>query len=304
VSRFQALKQWVRGRSATATPPPFYDQFRDPKRVGPIALSPTVIEEILRQLAAFDFDVRKHSIDVATYHSYLRRAGYADRYPEYYSFNIQEKSLEHFIAATLLDLNPDDTYIDIASEGSPVPEIYERLYGCKTYRQDLAYPAGLSGDTIGGDAAAMPIPADFASKLGLHCSFEHFEGDADMRFAREIQRVLRPGGALCIVPLYLYEVYAIQTDPNVSAPAGVEFEDDSVLFLDPTWQNRHGRFYDAAHLARRVRDLLPGLTMTVHHITNPEEVDPSCYVRFAALIQRPPADRVWLSRQVKQPKSD
>jgi SAM-dependent methyltransferase len=282
--RFQALREWRRRRSDTQETPPFYDRFRDPKQIGPVLYSPEIIQEILRQLEAFDFEVRKYEVDVDAFRAYVERAGYAQRYPDYYSFNLQEKSLEHFIAASLLDLRADDIYIDIASEGSPVPEIYGRLFGCKTYRQDLAYPEGLQGDAIGGDAAEMPIAEGFASKLGLHCSFEHFEGDADIRFARQIRRVLRPGGAVCIVPLYLYATYAIQTDPQVSGPTDIKFEDDSTLFLDPTWQNRHGRFYDAHHLAKRVRDQLDGLGLTVYRIENAKAADPSCYVEFAAVI--------------------
>jgi predicted SAM-dependent methyltransferase len=127
----------------------------------------------------------------------------------------------------------------------------------------------------------------FASKLGLHCSYEHFEGDADVRFARSLRRVLRPGGRVCIVPLYLYDTYAIQTDPQVSAPAGVRFEEDAVLYLDSSWQNRHGRFYDARHLAARVRDQLGDLTMTIYRIENAREIDASCYAEFAALIEKP-----------------
>jgi SAM-dependent methyltransferase len=285
------LREWtdrVLGRSSPPTPlAPDYDHFREPKRIGGVAYTPAVIDSILRQLDAAGFAVRSLRIDPAAYAAYRRRAGYEERFPNYYSFNLHEKSLEHFIAAELLALQGDDVYIDVASEGSPVPEIYARLYGCRSFRQDLSYPPGLNGDTIGGDAAAMPVPDCFASKLGLHCSFEHFEGDADVRFARSLQRVLRPGGRVCIVPLYLYDTYAIQTDPQVSAPAGVRFEEDAVLYLDPSWQNRHGRFYDARHLAERVRDQLGGgSSMTVYRIENARDAHPSCYAEFAAVIEK------------------
>jgi len=257
---------------------------REPKQIGPIRYTPETIERILTGLQALAVDVRPYTIDVAAYLAYAAAADYERRYPDYYRSNIREKSLEHFIAADLLRLQPDDVYIDIASEGSPVPEIYYRLAHCTTYRQDLTYPPGLTGDTIGGDAAALPVPEGFASKMGLHCSFEHFEGDADVRFMREVRRVLRPGGAVCIVPLYLFDVYAIQTDPAVAVAAGVQFDPDAVLYCDVTWGNRHGRFYDPAHLVGRVQQQLGDLRLTVHRITNAKDVDPSCYVEFAALI--------------------
>ena len=92
--------------------------------------------------------------------------------------------------------------------------------------------------------------------MALHCSFEHFEGRSDIGFIREAERVLRPGGAVCVVPLYLSEEYAIQTDPDVAAPAGVVFEDDATVYC-----------------AR-------------YQITNAAQVGPSCYVRFALLMQK------------------
>jgi SAM-dependent methyltransferase len=217
----------------------------------------------------------------------LDEAGYREKYPDYYSSYLPEKSLEHYLAAKLLALNPKDVYIDVASEGSPVPEIYNHMFGCATYRQDLAYAEGFHGDAIGGDAADMPIPDGFGTKMALHCSFEHFEGDSDIRFIKETHRVLQPGGAVCIVPLYLFDKYVIQTDPNVSVPQKAQFEDDAIVYCDPTWRNRHGRFYDPAHLIERVHKNLNGMTMTIHRIVNAKEVDPSCYVEFTALISKP-----------------
>jgi SAM-dependent methyltransferase len=267
--------------------PDSYHTIREPKHFGGVSYNSEIIENIIAGLDSFGYEVKSCEIDVADYRAYFDKAAYKEKYPNYYDFKLAEKSLEHYIAARLLDLNSNDIYIDIASEGSPVPEIYNRLFGCTTYRQDLAYPEGLHGNTIGGDAAAMPIPDGFASKMALHCSFEHFEGDSDIGFIKEANRVLRPSGAVCIVPLYLFDKYAILTDPNVSVPEKVQFEDDAIVCCDPNWGNRYGRFYDPAHLIERVHNNLNGMTMTIYKITNAKEVDPSCYVEFAALISKP-----------------
>lgn len=262
-------------------------QIRDPKTAEPLNLTPAMTDEIVRQLQARGFSVQELTLDPAEYREYFAQAGYTKRYPTYYTFNLPEKSLEHFVAAKLLELHPDDVYIDIASEHSPVPDIYSRLFGCTSYRQDLAYPAGLNGDRIGGDAAAMPVPDGFAAKMALHCSFEHFEGDADMRFIREIERVLRPGGKVLFAPIYLFREYAILTDPQVAVEQQVPFEADAVVYCKPGWQNRHGRFYDPAHLADRIKGNLGAMQMTIFRVTNATAIDPSCYITFAAMISKP-----------------
>jgi SAM-dependent methyltransferase len=190
------------------------------------------------------FAVHNYEIDVPQYQEYFAKAHYQEDYATYYKSYLVEKSLEHYIAAELLRLNAGDIYIDIASQNSPAPGVYRTLFGARVYRQDLIYPHGVRGDMIGGDAASMPVPDDFATKMALHCSFEHFERTSDSGFVREALRALRPGGTVCIVPFYMSESYSIQTDPVVSIPSRVAFEDDAVVYCAQRWDNRYGRFYD------------------------------------------------------------
>ncbi len=262
-------------------------RIRDPKKSGGVWYPPGSEDRIRQRLQDLGVAVHDYAIDLAEYHRYVAEARYRGEFSTYYATNQPEKALEHYVAARLLQLDAQDIYIDIASEHSPVPDIYHRLFGVTTYRQDLAYPAGLNGDTIGGDAARMPVPDGFATKMALHCSFEHFEGTSDIDFLREAARVLLPGGAVCIVPLYLSEEYAIQTDPEVAIPADMHFEDDAVVYCAPGWGNRHGRFYDPEHCVSRVLATVNGWGVTLYRLTNTQEVDPSCYARFALLLRKP-----------------
>lgn len=261
-------------------------QIRAPRENNPIPLPAGWELRLADRLHQLGIRTVDYTVNVAKYRKYVDRARYRKRYPQYYSDNLPEKSLEHFVAADLLALNASDTYIDIASEQSPVPEVYASLFDVDAYRQDLGYAAGLHGRTIGSDAADMPIPDGFASKLGLHCSFEHFEGDSDIRFIREADRVLRRGGAACILPLYMAESYAIMTDPRVSVPAHVAFEQDATVYCVQGWGNRHGRFYDPDHFASRIADNLGQLSAIVYRIANADAVDASCYLRFALLLSK------------------
>jgi len=266
-----------------------FARLRDPKVASAVPHDPQVQGTIREELIRNGFDVRNWQIDPAEYREYLKRAGYhafSDYYAGGVSPNFTEKSLEHFLATKLLNLTQDDVYIDIANDNSPTPEIYRELYGCRTYRQDLWFPEGIHGNTIGGDASHLPVEDGFATKLALHCSLEHFEGDSDSAFMREAGRVLRAGGRLCTIPLYLFDRYATQTDPMVLPREGIPFESDAVLYGVRNWGNRHGRFYDVPHLITRVRNNLDWARLTIYFIENEKEVDPSCYVKFAALIEK------------------
>jgi ubiquinone/menaquinone biosynthesis C-methylase UbiE len=133
----------------------------------------------------------------------------------------------------------------------------------------------------------MPVPDRFADAAALTCSLEHFEGDADVRLFAELSRVLKPGGSVCVVPFYVYEEDATQTDPLVSLAADVPFDEGTVIHLAKGWGNRHGRFYSPGGFKRRIVERFREiLQFRFFHLTNADQVHGSCYARFAFLATR------------------
>ncbi len=266
----------------------YYAALPEPKQIAPQDKSEVEHEKILAQLREAGVALVDYRIDVADFRAYLDRAQYR-RFPDYYAGGrapyFFEKALEHYLAAKLLALSPDDVYLDIASGRSPAPDVYKRIVGCQTYRQDLTFPAGIKDARIGGDAARLPLPDGFATKMALHCSFEHFEGDTDVAFLREAARVLRPGGQLCILPLYLSSRYVIYTDPVVSH-SGLAFDSDAIIYAQKGYGNRFGRLYDVGHLLSRLGSNLGSLALTIYAVQNETEVDENCYLKLAALFQK------------------
>jgi SAM-dependent methyltransferase len=265
----------------------YYYSLREPKARSAIFPHPKT-EDITDNLKKNGFNIVDFEIDVADFGQYLKKAEY-DKFPNYYGGgkgkNFFEKSLEHYLTTKILKISKDDVYIDIASENSPTTEIIHKLYGCEAYRQDLIFPRGIQGNTIGGDAGNMPVKDGFATRMALHCSFEHFEQDADMRFMKEASRVLKKGGKLCIAPLYLFDKYVILTDPAVLPRKGVPFDSDAILYCMKDWGERHARFYDVPHLVTRIKNS-SGLKLTIHVVQNEKEVDTTCYVKFIALFEK------------------
>ncbi|HPD33501.1 MAG TPA: methyltransferase domain-containing protein [Bacteroidota bacterium] len=267
----------------------YYEEIRDPKVNSPLEQSPQIHEDIIDELKKNDFDVIDYNIDIEDYQRYLEKAEYQN-YPYYYgggkADKFAEKSLEHYISAKLLNLNKDDVYIDIANANSPAGEIYHKLYGCQVYQQDLIYPEGIHGNTIGGDASNMPLQDGFATKMAMHCSFEHFEQDSDIRFIKEANRVLRRGGCLCIAPLYLFNKYVIQTDPTTLPKGGIPFEDDAIIYCVKGWRNRHARYYDVPHFISRIRDNMQDLNLTIYVVRNEKDISQFCHIKFVALFKK------------------
>lgn len=268
----------------------YYSSLREPKVKSVIPHNnPQIQGEIMKELRKNGFNILNFKINMIDYKHYMDNSEY-NKFPDYYDGgkerNFTEKSLEHYLAAKLLELSKDDIYIDIANASCPTPEIYHKLYGCKVYRQDLVFPEGIHGNAIGGDAGSMPVEDNFATKMALHCSFEHFERDSDIRFIKEASRILRKGEKVCILPLYLFNRYAIQTDPSVLPRGGIHFENDAILYCARGYKNKHGRFYDIPHLIARVRNNINDLKLTIYVIQNEKEVDSSCYIKFIAILEK------------------
>ena len=267
----------------------YFNALPQPKIISRILLNTRIQDEVLNDFKKNGINVEIMVIDVQDYKQYLTEAEYGN-FPSYYdggkAYNFPEKSLEHYLSAKLLDISSDDIYIDIANGGSPAPEIFSKLYGCTVFRQDLVFNEGLNGNVIGGDASNMPIEDGFATRMALHCSFEHFEHNSDIAFIKEATRVLRKGGKLCIIPLYMFDKYAIQTDPAVLPFGGIPFDKDAVLYCAKGWAERHGRYYDVAHFVSRVVKNMQELNVTIFVVKNEKEVDSSCYVKFIALFEK------------------
>jgi SAM-dependent methyltransferase len=224
-------------------------------------------------------------LDIKDFQSWATQVDYERNYPHYYTENIVEKALEHYVSALLLQLKPGKTHIDIAAQSKVAADVFSRMYSVKTYVQDKKFEPGINENRIGSDAGNIPLEEDFADTMSLHCSFEHFERDSDIRFVHEANRVLRKGGRCVIVPLYLYQHYACYTNPVLSVPAKTPFEADTILYASRHWQNRHGRFYDVPHLVERIWSNRGTMEMTVFVITNWREVHPLCYLRYAVLFK-------------------
>jgi SAM-dependent methyltransferase len=242
---------------------------------------------LIAQLEKSKIPILSCKVDKDEYEHFLNKINYKKKYPRYYDFNFPEKTLEHFVAFKLLNLQKADKFIDIAAEKSPHSREFSRLTGCTGFRQDIMFRSGIHGRKIGGDASEIPVPDNFFQAALAACSIEHFERDSDIRFMTEMVRVLSKGGKIIILPLYLHKVPFYLTDPRYSLTAGVEFEPGIAIYCVREFQNRHGRFYSPDTLYQRlIKPNKSGMTFTVYYIENFKEIDESNYCRFALVGEK------------------
>lgn len=96
---------------------------------------PDCITHLCSEIQQTGISFKEYSINPQDYDQYVSDAQYTIRYPDNYTDNFFEKSLEHHLCYRLLNFRKNDTFVDIASEHSPVGEIFSRLTRCNSYSQ-------------------------------------------------------------------------------------------------------------------------------------------------------------------------
>lgn len=234
-------------------------------------------EFVSERCEALGFPLIPFYISHNEYNDYFNKVNYIANYPDYYSSNIYEKSLEHYIALTFLSIKQTDIVIDIAAEGSPLHDIISKLFNAFCYAQDIMYQEGIHNNKIGSDACKIPLDDMSVNKIMLCCSLEHFENNADIKLIIECERLLCRGGKLVIAPLYLHSDDFTQTDPVFSVN-NVIFDDARTILIEHGWNNRHGRWYSPDTLFQRLVSNTRYFNFEIFEIKNKAEIHDSVYI--------------------------
>ena len=169
------------------------------------------------KLMARAFALEVFKFDRADFARWRAEVDYDRNYPSYvndFHYCIEAKAREHYLSALMANMPSGGLFMDAAASQSPFDHLTERLYGARTYRQDLNYPAGVHGMTVGSNAQSIPLPDASLDGIVSHNAWEHFEGESRNGFIRECVRLLRPGGIMCILPVVCAAHTYILTSPS------------------------------------------------------------------------------------------
>lgn len=220
-------------------------------------------EYLAQLLTSYKVEIARKKIDISAFNKWVSQIDYSNYYKEYVKefpkgVLLTAKAFQHFSSLLNAILNKESSCIDIASSHSPFYEIVRRLYGSKTYKQDQRYPSGINGDTIGCNAVNIDMKSCSVDFITLHCSWEHFENDADVMFLYEALRLLKKNGTLWIGPLYMDIEDTVVTSPHCwiskyrtqeSLPC---FTTRSKIFIDEKACQRQSKFISPRHLAQNI----------------------------------------------------
>ncbi len=210
------------------------------------------------ELASANVNVVTTNIDIEDFKNWLDEFPNINKQYQPLKDVYIEKCLEHYLSYKLLDFKSTDVFMDVASSGSQYAnELYYSKKVKQTYLLDLAYPEGINGIKIGANAGDMKIPDNFIDKMGMHCAYECFEGEADIQFLNEASRVLKSNGKFIITPLYLDKVYYNCTSDSCNQDT-IQFDTKALkVWRNDSYQVPFSRHYSPASFYERIIKNMP-----------------------------------------------
>jgi SAM-dependent methyltransferase len=233
----------------------------------------TDVRDLIGRFRSLSVPIREVTIDTSEFTHWTREYAEITKYYNKKGDVGIEKTLEHYLTMKFLGISSADICIDVAAASSPFADIISSHLNNKTYRQDLVYSPEIVGNQIGGDAGCMPVPDKFADVLTLHCAYECFQGDSDIRFIREAARVLKSKGRLGIVPLYVDNVYFVKTGPRYDRRKINVEKDARWIWRDDNYDKEpFSRHYSPEAFKERIIDNIVDLKYEILHVANIEEL--------------------------------
>lgn len=204
-----------------------------------------------------------------------------------------EKLLEHWISCEMLGLmkyDKEDIFVDVAAASSPwVKALHERK-GLNAFAIDLEEvdPAyhNLPYYRI-ENATETSFQNASVTGAALHCAYEMFMGEDDTHFIKEAARILKPGGKVIILPLYMHTHYCAYATPEhygkgYSDTAAKEYVRLGFSGVPSS------RKYDAVHLKLRILDpiIAAGMRYQLLVLRNKSMFGENIYCHFILEIEK------------------
>ena len=262
----------------------------------PVYSNPTAaeLEQIERDLTALGISLQDYSPASESFVKF-QEAGY---FPLNYHGGIDgpvwyEKLLEHWIAAERLGLmtwQPENTYVDIAACSSPWAKTLRDRFGLQAFAIDM----GEVGNNYKElpyyrveNATATTFDDESITGASLQCAYEMFMNQDDVNFVKEIARILKPGGKVVILPLYMHTHYCAYATPEYYGKGYSDPNAKEYVRVD-CFGVPSSRKYDAKTLKERVLDAVQshGMHYQLLALGNKFELGKDIYCHFILEISK------------------
>jgi SAM-dependent methyltransferase len=265
-------------------------------RHAPVYVNPTPADlvEIEKGLIALGIDLHDYAPPAAEFHAFQAQGWFPPDYHGGLNSGVwDEKLLEHWLSSERLGVmcfGPRDIYVDIAAATSPWAQALHERKNINAIAIDLC-EIGMAYRHLDyyrvENATATTFANASVSGATLHCAYEMFMGQDDTKLINELARILKPGGKVVILPLYMHTHYCAYSTPDYfgkgySDPIAKEY-----VRLDCSGVPS-SRKYDPLKLKERVLDpvLAAGLRYKLSVLRNKNDFGKNIYCHFILEIEK------------------
>jgi hypothetical protein len=235
--------------------------------------SQTTIPDLLKRINAFTIPLRLERIDRNDFENWRKEYHQLDDQYKGKGDTAVEKVLEHYLSVKYLPIIAGDVVIDMAAAGSNFADLLTKISGKTCYKLDVAFSPGIIANRIGTDVSHTGLPDSFANALTFHCAFECLQGDTDILFVDEAERILKKSGRWGIVPLYLDQRHFVKLGPKNDQRTVKFAENEFWVWRDDAFlTNPFSRHYSPESFTQRIISRCGGFDLEIIHFTNIEEL--------------------------------
>jgi hypothetical protein len=265
-------------------------------RNAPVYINPTSVDfsEIQDGLRRLNIPLEFYSTSALKFESFKK----IKLFPADYHGGLKggvwdEKLLEHYLSFEFLDLinySKSDIYVDVAACSSPWAKILREKFDLNAFAIDLANDGKLYQNLyyyMIQNATNTSFEDNSIQGLSLHCAFEMFMADDDIKFIQEVYRILKVGGKLVILPLYMHTHYCSYVSPE-SFSKGYS-DEGAKEYIQPNMTGIiSSRKYDPINLKSRILDKITelGMTYRVIILKNKDSFGLGVYCHFILEVTR------------------
>lgn len=194
--------------------------------------------------------------DEEDFQQYEQRLNFEGEYNKNSNIRYRRKIMEYYIAERLLGFDRwgrDDIYVDVGAASSPFVKYLREEKRVNAYAIDLSDGKYSYLDYyLKEDATQTSFARAAVAGMSTQSAFEMFAGNADSDFIKEAARILKPGGKLIILPLYMHNKHLSTVSPNFYHKGNADKESYECIRTDCRGSVYFARFYSVRSLQERV----------------------------------------------------
>jgi len=233
--------------------------------------------------------------------SFVKETDFLEKYKKGYEtlfetvpgVRYRRKMQEYYITDQLLDFahwKKGDVYADLGAQTSPFVKYLREKRGIEAYGLDIEESIYKDlGYYLQEDITDTHFDDNSVRGMSCHSAYETFTGDVDSRLIREAARILKPGGKLIIVPLYMHEQYLSTTSPTYYQQGFADEGSFECIRTDCRGKLAIGRFYDVKALKKRVLEVAEEVGLQAKIYIFPDnlvECDAFVYLKFILELKK------------------